>query len=242
MKYLKTIERNLNGRDFVVGDLHGCLKEFNSRLKDIDFDPVTDRVFSVGDLIDRGPESMACLELLRNSWFHCVRGNHEDMLLEFNDSPNREFGMNYEANGGSWAIQILRDTDQSSDRCKQLQELIELVRNLPFALIVTNKDDFKVGICHAESPISGEWTEEGFKNDYLYPEPVGWTIESRALWGRTRIQATEEELRLKEFGVITGVDKVYHGHTPTKKPIRRFKQNWIDTGCFATGKLWLEEI
>ncbi|MGL9724118.1 metallophosphoesterase [Sodalis sp. (in: enterobacteria)] len=33
----------------------------------------------LGDLIDRGPQSEACLPLLENPWFRSVRGNHEQM-------------------------------------------------------------------------------------------------------------------------------------------------------------------
>src|SRR3546814_7017992 len=74
---------NTVGRDFIVGDMHGCLDLFQAQLDRIGFDPTKDRIFSVGDLADRGPDSMGCLRLLREPWFHAVRGNHEDMLLDY---------------------------------------------------------------------------------------------------------------------------------------------------------------
>ena len=40
-------------------------------LLNVDFDFEVDRVFSVGDLIDRGPDSLKCLELVLNKWFFC---------------------------------------------------------------------------------------------------------------------------------------------------------------------------
>ena len=70
------------GRDFVVGDLHGCIDHFERLLDQIEFDAEKDRMFSVGDLVDRGPDSMACLRLLKEPWFHAVLGNHEDMMLD----------------------------------------------------------------------------------------------------------------------------------------------------------------
>lgn len=62
-------KENTNGRDFVVGDLHGCFKEFVEKLKEINFDYSTDRMFSVGDLIDRGEDSIKCLRLIKTPWF-----------------------------------------------------------------------------------------------------------------------------------------------------------------------------
>ena len=49
--------QNTVGRDFAVGDIHGCFTELQRGLDAIGFDPSTDRLFSVGDLVDRGPES-----------------------------------------------------------------------------------------------------------------------------------------------------------------------------------------
>jgi len=51
-------DRNNEGRDFVIGDLHGCYDELKDKLLDVNFNEEVDRVFSVGDLVDRGPESL----------------------------------------------------------------------------------------------------------------------------------------------------------------------------------------
>ncbi|MBK8993858.1 MAG: metallophosphoesterase [Gammaproteobacteria bacterium] len=72
---------NRRGRDFVVGDLHGYLGALQDALARAGFDPGCDRLFSTGDLIDRGPDSPGCAALLGEPWFYAVRGNHEDMLL-----------------------------------------------------------------------------------------------------------------------------------------------------------------
>jgi hypothetical protein len=74
---------NTRGRDFVVGDLHGCRALLDRLLREVNFRPESDRLFSVGDLIDRGPESMSCLDLLDEPWCHGVLGNHEVMLIDF---------------------------------------------------------------------------------------------------------------------------------------------------------------
>ncbi|MBU2766125.1 hypothetical protein HAP94_07940 [Acidithiobacillus ferrivorans] len=76
-------EFNPIGRDFVIGDLHGCRAMLDTLLDHACFDPAMDRLFSVGDLVDRGPDSVGYLELLLESWFFSVLGNHDAMLLAY---------------------------------------------------------------------------------------------------------------------------------------------------------------
>ena len=52
---VRRFSTNPNGRDLIVGDLHGCVSKFRARLDEVGFDPARDRVFALGDLIDRGP-------------------------------------------------------------------------------------------------------------------------------------------------------------------------------------------
>jgi hypothetical protein len=80
-KFIQTVPANVDGRDFVVGDLHGCFDELAKLMTYVKFDPKRDRLFSTGDLIDRGPRSSDCLTLLSKPWFYPVLGNHEDLLL-----------------------------------------------------------------------------------------------------------------------------------------------------------------
>lgn len=55
---------NTQGRDFIVGDMHGCRAMIDTLLAHVGFDGSRDRLFSVGDLVDRGPDSEGCLDLL----------------------------------------------------------------------------------------------------------------------------------------------------------------------------------
>src|SRR5688572_28889490 len=119
---------NSHGRDFVVGDLHGCRKEFFDLLEQADFDKTRDRMFSVGDLVDRGPDSLGCLELLCEPWFHAVMGNHERMMLDaLRGDADGELWM---MNGGEWAAGL------SIDEHQLLRDILDLVENLPIAIVV----------------------------------------------------------------------------------------------------------
>src|SRR3990167_4053677 len=74
---------NDKGRDFAVGDIHGHFTLLQEALDRVEFDPEIDRLFSVGDLVDRGPECRQVLNWLAKPWFHPVRGNHDDYVCRF---------------------------------------------------------------------------------------------------------------------------------------------------------------
>lgn len=82
---IKTLNANTEGRDFVVGDIHGCYDELMILLRAIKFNPLYDRVICTGDLIDRGTKSKECVELLQEPWFFSVFGNHEEIFRQRED-------------------------------------------------------------------------------------------------------------------------------------------------------------
>lgn len=62
---------------WLVGDLQGCAAPFERLLETIRFDPARDELWCVGDLINRGPDSLRTLELWDSVGGHAVFGNHE---------------------------------------------------------------------------------------------------------------------------------------------------------------------
>lgn len=79
----KKFQMNAAGRDLIVGDVHGHFTKLQAALDAVGFNPAEDRLFSVGDLVDRGPECDQALEWLAKPWFHAVSGNHEDMAIRW---------------------------------------------------------------------------------------------------------------------------------------------------------------
>lgn len=77
------LPENMKGKDYVIGDLHGCYDELLQLLKFVKFDIEKDRLFCVGDLKDRGPKQNECIALLDKKnkqgqqWFFSVLGNHD---------------------------------------------------------------------------------------------------------------------------------------------------------------------
>ena len=69
--------------DYVVGDLQGCADPLARLLAEIGFSPSRDRLVVLGDLVNRGPDSLAVLERLRalGGAASCLLGNHDLHLL-----------------------------------------------------------------------------------------------------------------------------------------------------------------
>ena len=68
---------------FAIGDIQGCYAEFRTLLADIGFNRARDRLWLTGDLVNRGPDSLAVLRHVRDLGERacCVLGNHDLHLL-----------------------------------------------------------------------------------------------------------------------------------------------------------------
>lgn len=68
---------------YAVGDLQGCLAPLKTLLETVDFNPSRDSLWSVGDLVNRGPDSLGTLRYLDSLEGACVAvlGNHDLHLL-----------------------------------------------------------------------------------------------------------------------------------------------------------------
>ncbi len=64
---------------FVIGDIHGCLREFRELLERVRFSTTRDRLWLVGDLVNGGPDSLGVLRWVRRHHrvVTCVLGNHD---------------------------------------------------------------------------------------------------------------------------------------------------------------------
>lgn len=73
-------------RKFAISDIHGCNRTFKETLQKIGLNK-DDQLFLLGDYIDRGPDSKGVIDTIldlqdKGYQVHCLRGNHEQMLLD----------------------------------------------------------------------------------------------------------------------------------------------------------------
>ena len=146
---------------WVVGDIHGCFSLLMAKLRLCHFDPWQDLLVSVGDVIDRGPDSLRCLKLLRKRWIIAVRGNHEQMGLDALATGEQFLWF---MNGGSWFAQAEQPAATAA---------LETCRQLPWILELRCQNGIHV-IAHADYP----------DDNYQWQKEVDL---QRVLWDRTRL-------------------------------------------------------
>lgn len=206
------LSRNENGRDFVCGDIHGHFSKLKQALVEAGFNARVDRLFMVGDLIDRGPESNQVLEWLDRPWFHSVRGNHEQMAIDWYDGKYRN-AENYLANGGAWFLALTRE---------EQQPYADAFRSLPYVMDVQTERGTCV-IVHAELPYT---TYSDFQHQMVHDPLKNRTLLiDQILWSRRRYDQKDET-------IVRDVEFVIVGHTPVEEITKLGNHLYIDTGCW----------
>lgn len=198
MSFLKHFEENKSGRDFFVGDLHGCFQSLQKAMDKVSFNENIDRIFSVGDLIDRGQSSADIVELLKHPYFHAVRGNHEQVLLNLSEGTVSE-GFHRALGGGWWYDESLHPTHRKG--------ILTALQNLPYMIEIETKFGL-VGVVHAEV-----WAEdwiEATKELCNIESPWMTQVQNACLWRRDKI-------RFRSTSKIRNISAVIVGHTPVKK-------------------------
>lgn len=218
----------IQGRLFAVGDIHGCHTMLMQQLQDLQFDFKQDLLVSVGDIIDRGPESLECFQLLKQPWFKAIRGNHEQLCIEATLDP--EMKRVHIDHGGEWLYQL---------PLEQQQRIVEQCLNLPIILEINHRNK-KYGFVHADIHLN-DW--EAFKQQILHDDYFTAGTRSAiqiALWQHGRIR---HGLFDDRYAHVSGIDEIYLGHTVLKAPYQHMNCFFIDTGAgFPGGKLTIKEL
>ncbi|MEQ5871975.1 metallophosphoesterase [Sagittula sp. NFXS13] len=206
---------------FAIGDVHGCIRQLGDLLVKIEKLEDVPQVICVGDLVDRGDDSAAVLNMLRrlNGEFGdlvlSLKGNHEAMMLDFIDDPERS-GDRWLRNGGLQTLSSYRVSRSSGtslialrDRLVEAmgQDMVDWVRALPVKWQSGN-----VAVVHAGA-------------DPLVP--MNLQSDELLLWGTS------------DFTKIPRPDGTWivHGHTIVREPKAENGRISTDTGAYATGRL-----
>ncbi|MDF2143184.1 metallophosphoesterase [Paenirhodobacter sp. CAU 1674] len=205
----------------VIGDVHGCDGLLQTLLARLEVQAPGAQLVFVGDLIDRGEASSRVLDTVHAQRDQCItlRGNHEELMLDFLDAPERA-GARWLRNGGLQTLasfdiggvtehaneaSMRRARDQLRDRLGPEKEA--WLRSCPRAWGSGN-----VTVTHAGAD---PWV------------PITAQKGRCLTWGHP------------DFGLRARTDGVWivHGHTIVPEPVCDQGVISVDTGAFATGRL-----
>lgn len=208
------INMNLIGRDYVVGDIHGEYGQLMDCLGEYQFHPLRDRLFAVGDLVDRGLRNQSVLQLLEKPWFFSVLGNHETLLVD--GITDYVAAQMHEENGGRWFYQL----DPAEKR--HLADLI--VRRCSYAITLDSAWG-QLGIIHATAP--SDW-------NHIQEVQLERDLLEEWVWDREDYRTARKQPEL--ITPVRNVRMTVHGHVSCPAPVKVQNRCWIDT-LKRTGRL-----
>lgn len=220
IKLFKKFQKNSLGRDFCVGDIHGNFSALELLLAKVNFDKTKDRLFSVGDLIDRGKESTRVLEFLAYPWFFPVAGNHEYIIIGIGLKTYKESYPEGKTNrdGNQWFFELDNDTRMA---------IVDRFKQLPIAIQIG-----KIGIVHAYPLKNWRATVRSLKK-----------ANSKAIDSITRSRTEARKTRNnKSIKSIKGIDHVIVGHSIFPESKYNGNCRFLDTGYYSGGKLSLIDL
>lgn len=197
----------------VIGDVHGRRDLLECLFDRLDQVAPQARSILVGDMIDRGPDSRGVLACVQARGAVAVRGNHEQMLLDFLDAPAAT-GSVWFRSGGIQTLESFGIMDPAPDiatrdalRCALSDGGEAWLRGL--------SDRWRGGnvvVVHAGADPRVPLAEQNPKH-LLWGHPAcGRFPRADGLW-------------------------LVHGHTIVSKPRRRGRVVSVDTGAWQSGRL-----
>lgn len=213
---------DLTKRHFIVGDIHGRYESFLNLLASADYDPDTDIIYTVGDMIDRGPKSYEVLKFFQEMEnAYAIKGNHEYMV----ETPH-EWRAVWLNNGGDKCLQSLAANGVNESW------LVTYISFLPWVIEVGDDgDEFAFRVLHADLP--PEWSDDDLRLVITAAEDSENAALQHIIWGRRTITtALRAGTELKPHNLEFHPDrkrKNFLGHTPTRKPVKVGDMLFVDT-------------
>lgn len=191
---------------YVMSDIHGQYEAYERMKEKIRFAP-DDKLYIIGDVIDRGPDSMlVLLDVMTDDRITLLIGNHEDMMLRSKLDADMKHGW-YRNGAGATERSIEKEKLTELD-VKQIEEYLLAC---PLVIPDLNVNGNKYYLAHA-APLIGKDSE------YLYADAAAEEIHC-ATWSRSFAKIDSRIFRtdiIPFFYKHKGV-KLIIGHTPSYK-------------------------
>ncbi|WP_149982094.1 symmetrical bis(5'-nucleosyl)-tetraphosphatase [Pseudoalteromonas rhizosphaerae] len=255
--------------NYAIGDLQGCYKEFQALLLQVDFKPSKDHLYLVGDIVARGPDSLACLDYIytHQDSITVTLGNHDLHLIA-------NYMLDKPANPKDKLTALLDST--------KLPAYIAMLQQQPLALWLEEEQVFishaglnpawsiEQALQHAqfaESCYQGENARDFFKHMYeqhpsLWSEQLNDFERFRYIinyFTRMRFLTLDEQLELSYKGGIANATAmipwfkhprfttfkqyIVFGHWAALEGVTDHENIYaLDTGCVWGGAMTLLEL
>ena len=228
---------------WVVGDIHGHLKTFEALIERLNLSegsqpiyqkknprkywpsPLGDHVICLGDLIDRGPDSLGVLRLVESSEnIHSIRGNHDEMLRLSVSPKHGKMMKSWLKYGGAETLRSFSDDPQ--EQIEIAREWLPFIESLPTELILNSHR-----LVHGGYDLSPVW-----KGQFLIGKPLEDQTNQDRMWSRTIFTAASPPDPERQVIV---------GHTTVQALSRDADGIWgselekmvLDSGIWATDVL-----
>jgi len=212
---------------YIIGDIHGQFKKLTMLLQqaqlihhDLSWGAGTATLWFLGDFFDRGPDSIAVIELVMRlqheaetvgGQVHALLGNHEVALLAAYRFGRRSTGL-----GSNFISRSKQNGGNPKDLKKLTMKHLEWLAALPSMALVEN-----TLLVHADAPIyikHGRTIDEvnaAFKKIMNRSDALAWEelLEDFARRGAFSHTLGGDEF-LRRFLEIFGGERIVHGHTP----------------------------
>ncbi|MEM9666663.1 MAG: polynucleotide kinase-phosphatase, partial [Bacteroidota bacterium] len=226
---LWTDRRHEHGPFDLIGDVHGCLDELHALLAELGYadedgvyrHPAGRQACFVGDLVDRGPNSLGVVELVRTmveaGTGLCVPGNHDIKLMR------KLRGRKVQVRHGLETTLAELDALPPEERTAVANRTASFIDSLVSHFVL---DDGQLVVAHVglKETMHGRASRQ-VRDFALYGETTGAT------------DALGLPVRLNWAADYRGQAAVVYGHTPVPRPEWLNNTLNIDTGCVFGGRL-----
>ncbi len=227
----------MTGRKIFIGDVQGCLSELKELLDKLGFGD-SDQCLFVGDLVNRGPDSLGVLRFIQQIGAFSVLGNHEAFLLKrgfFKEPGEPE----------SWGT--LKALARSPDRI-QLGTMVEsfpLLHEVSGLLLVHAA--LPPALWDADPRMVAKWRGKTYAPGTEEESETSFILSARFCDSGGRRPPRDEPPPGPPFRpwyeFYKGKPRVIFGHWARRGLIQKPKVLGLDTGCVYGGKLsaWIQE-
>ena len=223
---INTLTINPKQRVLLVSDIHGEPEKLMMRLREAQFNFEKDICISLGDLIDKGRNSLGALRLTKKKWMRFVLGNHEEAALTYFDSQCPWAGKDWQEQGGDWYFNL---KEQEKTEAATLLSELRASSSRVLEILMFNKRFIGT---HADLAID-DWdfdtvTKLAKEPDFTKCRKLARTIKDGQSGSIKR---------------LNGVEAIFCGHTSFPKTLSFENRHWLDTGaCQANSTIGLAEI